>query len=234
MDRLRSIFTVLLSIFIVIAGIVCIVGLSMSIYFFVCNQQMFTDACSELAKTIRLSPDEQETARVAIENLERLHKLQRNAASHDIMAFLFGVLSAALVGICAWLADKSSVSAKKAEEASRETSTRLQKSMDIADIHTEIIHARAALLSNDFINASERIVTLPEMVVKTSLSKDIDGSIISKLLQELEYLTTSVNEFKDRAMRLSAGTLQTTMLQAAINYEEWLAEAIKVCDELLR
>jgi hypothetical protein len=269
---LWCIYEVIVTIFLAIVGIICMVGLVMSIWSFINNQRVFSDTSAGAAIAIRstLSSEqntepnsllndqnaimsngqeaeqitltsEQDTAQIAIDHLERLHQLQRSAISHDVMAFLFSILSATLVGVCAWHTNKSKESAKKAkdsakiaEDACLDASLKLTAIMKIMDTQIEIIHARAALFSYDQINASERIIDLPKMI--KSLSPDTDRSVKEKLLQELKQLINAVNGFKDYANGLMAthSGKTTSLLQSAANYEKWIDEAIKVCENSLR
>jgi hypothetical protein len=234
---LSYVFMVIFTIFLATVAFVCLIGFVGGVYTFICNQQTFTSVYIDTANAITcILHDEQEAVQIVLDHLERLQKMQRYSTSSDVMALIFSTLSAILVGLFAWFTGRSKKYANETETAFKKAEASykhcLTYTVSIMKIHTDIIHARAALLANDQVNASERIVALPAMM--KSLPQDIDSNIISKLLQELKYLTTAVGGFKGHAMGLPLGGLQTSMLQAAVNYENWLDEAIKVCERLLR
>lgn len=115
---LNRIITIVIGLFIVIVGIVCLKGLIESINIFVDNQQAFNKAYSNATAAITsLSPENQELAQISIDHLEQLQQIQKNAASSDVMSFLYSVLSTILVGLCAGFVAKSYSNAEEAKEA---------------------------------------------------------------------------------------------------------------------
>jgi len=151
--------------------------------------------------------------------------------NQNLMIFLLSILSASLVGLCICFNKKSKKSALKAEKAFQEALSQFQESMDTINIHTEIIHAKAALINGEQINANDRLIGLPTMV--KSLSHNINHDIICKLLKELKQIKTPINIFRDNAEELRPG-IKTSMRKSADYYDKWVDEAIEICDNLIR
>lgn len=250
---MRCVVPALIAIFIATVGFVCLKGLVESIDSFVKNQQTFNKAYSDAASAIAsLSPSEKEAAQVAIDHLEQLQQIQKNAATSDVMSFLYSALSTVLVGLCAGFVAKGYSNAKKAEDnaqmsnasaeqaaqsakkASQYFDDTIQKQKDavrILSIHIEIVHARASLIHHDRIEANQRIHNISRSVLR--LPSAIDQEAISRLQLELLSLETAVEQFREDAEGLSDGPQKTSMLQAIARYESKLDEAVKYCEMLL-
>ena len=109
---------IVIAIFLVVVVLASLVAMALSLIIFSSNQQTMTEIITETANAIAdFSYENTAQVRVMIDHLERLQLMQRNAASHDVMAFLLSALSAILVAVCAGLAAKSRKSAKRAKDA---------------------------------------------------------------------------------------------------------------------
>ena len=133
-DWVRRIATVVIAIFIVTVGIVCLKGLVLSINAFMENQQAFSKAYSDAAAAIAmLPPEEQKAAQVAINHLEQLQTIQKNATTSDLMSFLYSTLSTILVGLCAGFVAKSHKHADEAKEDARKSNDSAKGSSQSAE-----------------------------------------------------------------------------------------------------
>lgn len=101
----------------------------------------------------------------------------------------------------------------------------------ILNIHVEILHARASLLSGDKISANEKIYHIEKMVGELGLCSD--RGIIVQLEQELLGLETAVEHFEEHAKTVSNEGERISKLQAVIRYKNSLENAVSHCDSLL-
>ena len=134
--------SVLMWIFVIIVAVICLICIILSTSIFTYNQFTFNKAYSNAAEKIgnqladlstyastnsstELSmskvDDMQTKVNDVIEHLQQLQMLQKNAASNDVMSFLYSILSTILVGVCAGFVVKSNASAKEAKESANES-----------------------------------------------------------------------------------------------------------------
>jgi flagellar basal body-associated protein FliL len=134
--------SILMWIFLIIVAVTCLICLIVSTSIFTYNQIVFNKAHSNAAEKIGNqlgdlsaytstdSSTEMSTSKIGdiqstvdnvIEHLQQLQILQKNAASNDVMSFLYSILSTILVGVCAGFVAKSNASAKEAREYANES-----------------------------------------------------------------------------------------------------------------
>lgn len=144
-DFFRSLFMVFLMLFLLVVGVICLIGLIDSINSFIDNQKVFNQAYSNAAATIvDLPPNERTNAQTLIEHLEKLQQIQKNATTNDVMSFLYSTLSTILVGLCAGFVAKSyknveiaNGAAKEASEKAEETNKHAQQVQEYAKESSE-------------------------------------------------------------------------------------------------
>lgn len=133
-EILRSTFKIILMVFILVVAITCLIGLAASIWSFVENQQSFNDAYSNAAAAIvDASPQKKDFINMSIEHLEKLQQIQKNAASNDVMSFLYSTLSTILVALCAGFVAKSYNNVEKAKESAENAKVIAQESNKSAE-----------------------------------------------------------------------------------------------------
>ncbi len=144
--KLNSAYKILLLSFLFIVGLTCLVGLIVSICSFVGNQQDFNEAYSKAAMTIvDIEPSQKDFIEEVIEHLEKLQQIQKNAATNDVMSFLYSTLSTVLVALCAGFVAKSYNNVEKAKESAEKAKETVEKSNTFA-----LTAEQSAKTSNDY------------------------------------------------------------------------------------
>ena len=103
--------------------------------------------------------------------------------------------------------------------------------IDTLGIHTEIIHARAALFSMDQFGAIPRLYNISRLV--RELTVVIDCKIIRELQEELLKLKTALDKFWENAGEISDEGKRQSMFKFVEIYGKDLGEAVKHCKSLL-
>lgn len=139
-ELIRGLFMVFLILFLLVIGVVCLIGLIDSINSFIDNQKVFNKAYSEAAATIvNLPPHERTSAQTLIDHLEKLQQIQKNATTNDVMSFLYSTLSTILVGLCAGFVAKSYKNVETANAAAQEAS----KNAEATNKHAQKVQENA-------------------------------------------------------------------------------------------
>ncbi|MCL2664695.1 MAG: hypothetical protein FWE82_03705 [Defluviitaleaceae bacterium] len=161
MEKMEKFFTAVISIFLIAVLTACMFSIAASLYSFIYNQFKFTELYSEAAEAIAcFAPKRTEEAKISIEYLERLQNVQRSAATNDIMAFLFSVLSATLVGLCAVFAGKGYKNVKKSKTAADNAKTAAVSAQAVV-VNAEKAYKEAETLYTDkyeFLNNQLNVV----------------------------------------------------------------------------
>lgn len=118
----NNLFSIILMIFVLVLGIVCLIGLIVSTVVFTNNMKAFSDVSTNAAQAIaNMVPSENATAQTAITYLESLQQIQKNSTTNDVMSFVYSMLSTVLVALCAGFVAKSyknvEIANKSVEEA---------------------------------------------------------------------------------------------------------------------
>ena len=142
-ERASRLFSGMLGVFIVITGVICLSSLVWSTYSFVNNQKAFGKAYTVAAAGIaKIAPADQETAKIAIDHLGQLQMLQKNAATNDVMSFLYSMLSTVLVGVCAGFVAKSNANVKETSESAKAAKDAAKKAR-VSAKKTSTFHGQA-------------------------------------------------------------------------------------------
>lgn len=197
-EKLALIFKVLLMSFLLIVGVTCLIGLIVSICSFVENQQSFNDAYSNAAIIIAdTSPVKRAFIEESMEHLEKLQQMQKNAASNDVMSFLYSTLSTILVALCAGFVAKSYNNVEKAKESSEKAKEIAEKSNSFAQTAEE----SAETSSNHAMTAKE------------------SASSASKTSEDLKNELKKSKEMYDKAnkeIKIQRDTIQTMEIHIEI------------------
>ena len=250
----ERIVIILLFVFLATVGIICLKGLVVTTDAFMENQRTFNKAYTKATATITSLPlQDQEAAKLAIAHLEQLQTIQKNAASSDVMSFLYSALSTVLVGLCAGFVAKCHKDASKATDAAdsakrhaenveqfitetvKKTETQMLRQkgmMSIMDILIEIVLARASLQAYDQTSANRRIYNISQLTL--ALLPGIDRGALLRLQEEELRMKTSVKLYREYAESLPNGGDKTSMLQAADRYASEMDDAVKHIETLLR
>ena len=261
---LSQIATILLFIFIIVVGLVCLKGLVESVNTFVENQQTFNKAYGEAAAAIaNLSPEENAKAQASIDHLEQLQQIQKNAATSDVMSFIYSVLSTILVGLCAGFVakchkdaeevknavDKANVAVDTVKFSAHTSNENAEKAKKSAEKASQIIKqqkdaVRILSIHIEIVHARASLLSHDRIGANQrifnisrlilKLPISVDSEAILQLQQELLGLETVIELFREHAENLQDGGEKTSMLQAIDRYVRWTAEAVKHCEKLLR
>lgn len=235
-EKIRNwVITISMALFIIILAVIGLIGMWKSFCVFAENQQAFSKAYSNATTAIaNITSSNTELARIAIDHLEALQTIQKNAVTNDIMSFLYSTLTTILIGLCAGFVIKSrkhseetSENAKKsldyslqaqsyaedakkiAEETEEKAKSALnalnlakesydeqKANINVLNVHIEILHTRAALISDNRIAANDRFYSICKMV--SHLPKTISHTDINYIRLELLKLYTPIDEFLNK------------------------------------
>jgi len=265
MKKDKNISSILMWIFIIIVAVVCLICLTVSTYFFVCNQLKFSKAYSDTTMMIISTTEgSQEIAQSIIEHLQQLQMIQKNAASSDVMSFLYSLLSTILVGVCAGFVIKSNASAEQAkesansakenadnltkltdnvskkigeaEEGNRKSYSQMEKLKAFLEVEAVRIEILHAREAFRLGTAYERINERIKAVSQAvgKLTKNSESVRIRQLQTELLRLCAEVDNFRKTAEEDKNEEKTVSLLSVADWYDEKLMGAVNHCDMLLK
>jgi len=255
-------------IFIIIVAIVCLFSLISSTCSFVYNQLVFNKAYSNAAAeivnqltnvsdnpsselSINTTESKQAMAQVVIEHLKQLQELQKNAASNDVMSFLYSILSTILVGVCAGFVIKSNDSARRAEASANESkkaeneihtfAQRLKNAenqkavLEVTAVRMDILNTREEIHFSIHVHSNIRLNECFNVIKKGvhNLSYKNIPKYIKQLQTELLLLNTEVGRYRGEVEKLTQVEKKDSFLTAIGWYEKLLKEAVEHCDVLL-
>jgi len=188
---------IIITVFVVIVGFICLKGLIVSINTFMENQRAFNTAYSKAAASLTsLSPNDQETIQVSLDHLERLQIIQKNAAANDVMSFLYSLLSTVLVGLCAGFVTKSQKSAGKADLAVKKAEKNAEVSKNSADAAKKSAEASITSAEKMETKVTALETTVENAVASANASEESAVQIVKKVAI-LEENTMEVSEKYD-------------------------------------
>lgn len=168
-NNTNNLFSIILMVFILVLGIVCLIGLIVSTVVFTNNMKAFSDVSTNAAQAIaNMVSSENANAQTAITYLESLQQIQKNSTTNDVLSFVYSMLSTVLVALCAGFVAKSYKNVEIANKAVEEAKQKAEASENNAKAASSSAEQVQKML-NEFTTLNN--TTLEELRLQKDLSK---------------------------------------------------------------
>lgn len=182
---IKTFLSVVIMNFVLIVGIICLIGLKNSITSFVENQKAFNKAYSLATIHIANSTvDNSEIAQITIDHLEKLQQIQKNASTNDVMSFIYSTLSTILVALCAGCVAKSYNNVEKSKEAVIEA----KKNADLSYDYSDKAKKSAKNINDTFKEMSKLLTKSNKLYDETSLEAKKQSEMIHIFSIQIEII----------------------------------------------